>query len=271
MSVKLVFDPGRPASVQLKISPVVALLTYSRYCGYAAVADERAIDHDGEPASLVHVTPREEPHRRHGTAGHCMLTAPRKAESRHKRAHHARALRPSRVHDLLEADLAHRMRRLTEGGLGRLFSEMLPWVEFDDEVLRVNTRCHDETLTRTSGLTLMPTLLSDRVVLLVPESFGPPVLLYPAQDADGDRRTVPAQRDWARRADLLLRLLLFLRRPRTVDEMAYEQCTDADGIWPHLDLLSKGGLLVTRQAPTVRYERTPVASALVAPSCPYCA
>lgn len=266
MPVKLVFDPDRPTSVQLKISPVVALLAYSRYSGHAAVSDEQGIDCEGEPAPLVHLTSHEVPYRRHGTVGQCLL-------SHRKRAHDAQSRRANwgRVHDLLEADSAHRMRRLAEGGLGCLFSEMLPWVELDDEALRVKTRCDDETLTRTSGLTLMPTLLSDRVVVLVPESPGLPVLLYPAHDADGDRSTMPAWRDWAGRADLLLRLLLFLQRPRTVDEMACAQRTDASGIRPHLDLLSTAGLLVTRQAPTVRYERTSVASALVAPSCPSCA
>lgn len=276
MAVKLIFDPTRPASIQLKTSPIVAALTCVRYSGRASIARERGEASDGEPAPLVHVTPQGGAHRwgRHRETRRRRPHTPRSAALCDTRLHRTRARRAEHVRDLLEADLAHRMRRLAEGGLARLFADMRPWVAFEGGVLRVNTRCGDDTATRTSGLTLMPTLLFDRAVVLIPEPAGLPVLLYPAHSSDGTRAgagIVSARRDWAGRADGVLRLLLFLRHPRTVDEMAWQQHTCAEEIRPHLAELSSAGLLTPGPSSTERYERTPVATALVAPSCPFCA
>ena len=73
-----------------------------------------------------------------------------------------RALEPDwpRVRALLEADLLYRSRRLTEGGVTLLFSDLHPDVEWVDGGVEVAMRCSDHVELSGRGLLLVPSAFS---------------------------------------------------------------------------------------------------------------
>ncbi|MDF2712214.1 MAG: ArsR family transcriptional regulator [Nonomuraea muscovyensis] len=275
MAVRLLLDRRQPASIQLKVSPIVAALTGMRFADSPRIFPLASGESATHRSSLVHITLRR-------PSGVARLGCARRLKRQRPapprpHQHHGRVPRPDdvplspplwdRLRDLLEADLRHRMRRLAEGGLVDFFADLHPWVHFDGEILRVDTRCDAEPSACTNGLILMPTLLSNRVVLLAAEPPKPAVLLYPTRGAAGW-----ASLDHLHRlvGNCRLSLLEDLRQPRTADELANRHHMDPQSTRRHLTTLPSAGLLSMQCRPAEQYECTHVASALVAPQCASC-
>ncbi|MFC4014132.1 hypothetical protein ACFOY2_43380 [Nonomuraea purpurea] len=169
---------------------------------------------------------------------------------------------------ILEADLRYRMRKLATGGLQALFADLNVSVHFDGEILEVDTRCQTE-LGSFDSLVLMPTLLCNRIVLLVSD---PVVLLYPAFSAKSwDRcRSCTARDLRSVVGGNSLGLLEDLREPRTLEELACRYNQDLLVVRRDLAVLEADGLLSVCPGAAESYELSRLAVLLMGSSCSSC-
>ena len=116
-----------------------------------------------------------------------------------------RAVEPHwpRVRSLLEADLMYRSRRLTEGGLEKLFGDLHPSVVWKDRTLTLTeNKCDSDGSLHGQGLLLLPSAFSSARTWAMVEAEWQPTLIYPARGvgpAVGVRRTCRAR--WPRQGD----------------------------------------------------------------------
>jgi DNA-binding transcriptional ArsR family regulator len=179
-----------------------------------------------------------------------------------------RALAPvwPRIREFLDADLAHRARRLTESGPVAMFSELHPAIRWEDDHLDVVVRRHTaEHRLRGGGLLLVPSafLMRPATIDLPPWQF---TVLYPARGIatlweDGARSPAGLQRLLgATRAAVLADL----GAPRSTTELARRLSVSAGNASHHLKALQGAGLASSqRQGREVLYVRTPLGDGLV--------
>lgn len=172
-----------------------------------------------------------------------------------------------RMRALLEADLAHRARRLTEGGPSSLFADLDPRATWSEARLAVELDYEGVVPLDGQGLLLVPSAFNwDRPAVI---DWPPwqPTLLYPArgvgllwEPGSGAAPDALARVLGRGRADLLTGL----EAPRTTTALAARMDMTAGGVSQHLKALSAAGLVAsTRQGRTVLYARTPLADELV--------
>ena len=98
-------------------------------------------------------------------------------------AYWERALAPHwpRIRRLLDADLAHRARRLTEGGPAALFADLNPGVRWREDRVEVEV-AHDRRVELDGrGLLLLPSAFSGAQPTVVLDPPWQPALIYPAR------------------------------------------------------------------------------------------
>ncbi|MFE0512671.1 ArsR family transcriptional regulator [Streptomyces sp. NPDC058964] len=172
-----------------------------------------------------------------------------------------------RVQSILEADLAHRGRVLTEQGVGALLSGLdarLSWTGHD---LRLATEDfwgrapwpEPGISIAGRGMVLLPTLFARGAQPLIDPS-RPPTLIYPARGRATLSEKPPPVTDRAL-ARLLgrprARLLLLLAEPASTTELAHRLEVTPGAVSQHLAVLYDAGLLSrTRSGRIVRYTRT---------------
>ncbi|WP_369184292.1 helix-turn-helix domain-containing protein [Streptomyces sp. Y1] len=206
-----------------------------------------------------------------------------------------RCLEPAwwpRARTVLEADLAHRGRRLAESGAAGLFADLDPRVSWADGTLRVHgdpsgadpsgapAPVRREPIAG-RGLVLMPTLFADRAFGETSPS-GTPAIVYPARGrgtmaegstAEGAIRAAAsggsavsgalAELIGAARA----RVLGLLDTPATTTALAYRLGVTPGAVSRHLGALAAAGLLErTRTGRAVHYRRSPLGESLVGAS-----
>ena len=183
-------------------------------------------------------------------------------------AYWERALAPvwSRVRDLLDADIAHRARRLAAGGPAALFGELNPGVTYADGRLDVESVHEAEIDLGGRGLLLMPSAFRWANAGTIDRLPWQPTLIYPA------RGVATLWDDGARAPEGLSRLLGATRAavladvaaPRSTSELARRLSISPAAASHHLHALRAAGLVSSRRAQRwVLYVRTPLGDALV--------
>jgi len=172
-----------------------------------------------------------------------------------------------RIRALLEADIAHRARRLAEQGPAALFADLHPGVAWTGERLDV-TSVHEATIQLDGrGLLLMPSVFAWANPATIDLAPWQPTLIYPARGIatlwdegaaapDGLARLLGAKR---------AALLAALDAPRSTTELAPRLSLSPATTSHHLLALRDAGLVTgRREGRAVLYARTPTGDALLA-------
>lgn len=173
-----------------------------------------------------------------------------------------------RLRALLEADVLHRSRRLTEGGPAALFEDLHPSVRFGAARLEVQAACSvDEVALNGRGLLLVPSAFSWQNPRLIIDPPWQPTLIYPARGVallwePGSGCTSEAL------AGLLGRtraaLLEALDAPVSTTDLAHRLDLSPGGVSQALASLRNAGLIAgARRGRSVHYLRTPTGDQLV--------
>jgi hypothetical protein len=164
------------------------------------------------------------------------------------RAYFDRALAPhwSRIRSVLEGDVLHRARQLTDGGARRLFADIDPTVRWRDGVLEIDKRASQEVDLADRGLLFVPSVFVWPRVVLVTAAHWQPTIIYPARGA-GALWAPDGEHDAAALGALLGRnraaLLLALDRPRSTTDLAALAGITPGGVSQHLSVLRAAGLV----------------------------
>lgn len=180
-----------------------------------------------------------------------------------------RALAPHwpAMHAVLEADILHRARRLTEAGPGEVFARLHPLVRWRDGELAVDRR-HDQTVELGGrGLLLVPIVFAWPEVFAMTDPPWQPTLLYAPRGAGAlwDPDEPPAAEALAeligrRRAAILAAL----DEPATTSALAARLAITPSSVSEHLGVLRRAGLVSARRdGRRVLYARTATGEALV--------
>jgi DNA-binding transcriptional ArsR family regulator len=174
-----------------------------------------------------------------------------------------------RIRALLEADIAHRAKQLTEGGPAALFDDLHPAIRWHDPTLEVDVpfKGHVSNL-RGRGLLLVPSAFAWPGPAVITEEHWQPTLIYPARAVatlwDTGGESTPAAL-----ANVIGRtraaLLAELEAPRSTTDVARLLNLTPGGASQHLTALRAAGLAAARrEGRSVLYVRTPLADQLVA-------
>lgn len=178
-----------------------------------------------------------------------------------------RAIEPHwpRVRSLLEADLLYRSRRLTEGGLDRLFSDLHPEVRWssDGTLDLVQNQCNADRSLDGDGLLLVPSAFGCQGTSAMIEANWQPTVIYPArgvallwESAEGAPEALAKVLGAALLADL--------DAPRTTTDLAQRLAMTPGGVSQHLGALKDAGLVTAqRNGRAVLYCRSTLADDLV--------
>src|SRR3954452_22741343 len=202
------------------------------------------------------------------------VTEPRKAVGRLADAlelYWQQAIEPHwpRIRALLEADIAYRARRLTEGGAAALFADLHPTITWraDEAILHAELPDRGHVVLAGKGLLLVPSVFSWLGPATLTEEPWQPTLLYPARgvatlwDTGGERtpEALAGVIGHSRAA-----LLAELDAPRSTTDVARLVGITPGGASQHLGALRAAGLVAGhREGRAVLYVRTPLADALV--------
>jgi DNA-binding transcriptional ArsR family regulator len=169
-----------------------------------------------------------------------------------------------RLRELLERDVAHRARRLAEGGLVRLFEDLSPNVALRGRRLRVRQRSTETVELGAKGLLLSPSaFISPRIATMV----DPPLLVYPARGTAALLGTAPVEHGpelsrliGTTRAEILASLA----EPSTTTSLAHALRRSPGNVADHLAVLRDAGLVTRRRSGrNVLYSRTPLGQSLL--------
>jgi DNA-binding transcriptional ArsR family regulator len=180
-----------------------------------------------------------------------------------------RALEPHwpRIRSLLDADLAHRARRLTAGGPAALFSDLDPTVTWRDNRLEIGTVFQGSVSLSGEGVVIVSSAFNWQGVGPIIAPPWQPTLFYPARGLEllwepgapaPDALSGVIGRS---RADLLTAL----DAPRSTTELARRLELSPGAVSQHLGRLRAAGLVsATRRGREVLYLRTELAEQLQA-------
>ena len=168
------------------------------------------------------------------------------------------------IRELLERDVAHRTRRLGEGGLARLFEDLSPLVSLDGRRLHVHQRSDAVVELGPTGLLLTPSAFVAPRIGSMPD---PPMLLYPARGTatllaaeGGGRRPELARLLGPTRAEILVSL----DDPTSTTSLSRRLRRSPGNVADHLAVLHGAGLVSRRRAGrSVLYARTALAQAML--------
>lgn len=181
-----------------------------------------------------------------------------------------RALEPHwpRIRAVLDADLAHRARRLTDGGPEALLADLHDTVRLQGQTLEIDGACEIETLTlHGQGILLVPSAFQWQRPATIASEPWQPTVFYPARGVgllwephDGPAPEALSGVLGATRA----KLLTTLDAPRSTTQLAQMLELSPGGISQHLSALREAGLVsATRQNRSVLYCRTGIADGLI--------
>jgi DNA-binding transcriptional ArsR family regulator len=167
---------------------------------------------------------------------------------------------------VLEDDIAHRGRQLTDGGLAGLFDDLHPTLTWeDDRLIATRYRSEDRDLSG-QGLLLVPGVFAWPYLVMVVDPAYHPTLVYPARGAARLWSDAPPPPDPLAR--LLGRtratLLVALDPPATTSALAAQYDLALATVAEHLSALYDAGLATRRRTGhQVHYRRTEVGQAVI--------
>lgn len=174
-----------------------------------------------------------------------------------------------RVRALLEADIAHQSRHLTEGGLDRLFADLHPTLRWHSESSTLTRERGDDEHHDLDGrgLLLLPSAFKADQVVVVTAPPWQPTVVYPARGLGGLWHPARGTPD-AALGKLLGRtraaLLTDLDEPATTTWLAHRHALSPATISEHLTTLRDTGMITgERHRHEIRYRRTELGSAVV--------
>jgi DNA-binding transcriptional ArsR family regulator len=171
-----------------------------------------------------------------------------------------------RLRALLEADIAHRARRLADLGPAGLFADLHHSVTWHGDHLTIDMAFQTTVDLRGRGLLVVPSVFSWERPAAVTADPWQPTLIYPARGVATlweERTAGPAglARVLGRTRAAILHAL---EAPRSTTELARRIELTPGGASQHLAALRDAGLVTgRREGREVLYVRTPVADALV--------
>ncbi|WP_189826795.1 ArsR/SmtB family transcription factor [Streptomyces finlayi] len=176
-----------------------------------------------------------------------------------------------RLRTLLEADILFHTRRLAQGGLEALFSELHPRLTWAPPTLTLTTRAgwEERRPLDGQGLVLVPSLFCWPDLVSGMEAPWQPALVYPARGI-GSLWTPETTADHVAPTPLARLLgrnratvLHTLTEPASTSALALRLGLAPSSVSDHLSALRDAGLLVSRRyGHQVLYERTPLGIAL---------
>ncbi|MER7753755.1 helix-turn-helix domain-containing protein [Kitasatospora sp. NPDC097643] len=171
-----------------------------------------------------------------------------------------------RMRALLEADIAHRTRQFSAGGVRALFGGLHPGARWAGDRLVVDDRLDTVLGLGGRGLPLLPSVFADRCVLLTSSATAPPVAIYPARavgtlwerqeiSPDGLARLLGRSR---------ARVLALTTSPSTTTQLAARTGLSLGAVSQHLGVLRASGLVTGhRYRHEVHYTATEFGAALL--------
>ncbi|PSL01634.1 ArsR family transcriptional regulator [Haloactinopolyspora alba] len=189
------------------------------------------------------------------------------------RAAHDRLVAPhwARIHAALDADVAHRAKRLARGGAAALFADLHPDLHWrDGRLVLEGARWREDRVVNRGpgGLVLMPVALGSPYVLIKKNTSTQTTVRYPARGvaalwSTGTRTPPEATRRLLGRARA--ELLEALRSPATTTDLAGALGITPSAVSQHLRVLRENGLVTReRSGRTVRYCASALGRALAA-------
>ena len=173
-----------------------------------------------------------------------------------------------RIQSMLEADIMYRSRRLAEGGIDLLFSDLHNEVSWDGEILAIKCTCAIPDLDLAGrGLVLVPSAFSPHKTSAMTEEPWQPTVIYPArgvallwEEAQAAPDALAKVLGKSRAA-----LLADLDAPRSTTDLAHRLEMTPGGVSQHLAALKESGFVTARRnGRTVLYCRSELADQLVA-------
>ena len=171
-----------------------------------------------------------------------------------------------RINAFLSADIAHRARRLADGGPAALFADLHPDVSWGEDHIDVVNRREATIELDGRGLVLMPSVFQWERPAMIDLPPWQPTLIYPARgiatlwDDGGSAPDGVARLLGAGRATVLAAL----DAPRSTTELARTLDLSPATVSHHLGVLRDAGLLSTeRTGKVVLYARTSLGDALI--------
>jgi DNA-binding transcriptional ArsR family regulator len=171
-----------------------------------------------------------------------------------------------RLSDLLDADVAHRTRRMGEAGLSPVVAGLHPRIGWQGDDLHLEAPFDERRRLGGAGLVMVPSAFVWPNVLAVVDPAWQPTLVYPArgiaelwQPAPTERSEPLARLLGATRATLLASLA----EPASTTALARRHQLSQATVSEHLGVLERAGLLARRrQGRTVLYRHTVIGAAL---------
>jgi hypothetical protein len=172
-----------------------------------------------------------------------------------------------RVRDILEADILHRARLLTSGGMERVLDDLHPDVSWQRQTLRVRKRVEQRVPLEGRGLLFVPSAFTWPDVLLVTDPPWQPTIIYPARGVaqlwERTRVSGPELEALLGRTRALV--LAGAVEPVSTTRLAARLSLPVGTVSDHLGVLSRAGLVRSARAGRqVLYAATPVGHALLA-------
>jgi DNA-binding transcriptional ArsR family regulator len=179
-----------------------------------------------------------------------------------------RAIEPhwGRIKSLLEADLLYRSRRLTEGGVSRLFADLHPLVAWSEGGVEVTMEYADRVQLGGRGLVLVPSAFSSDKPSTMTEPPWQPTVVYAARGIGllWESPSAPPEALAKVLGRSRAKLLSDLDAPRTTTDLAQRLEMTPGGVSQHLSALRDSGLVSARRnGRQVLYFRSPLADELV--------
>ncbi|WP_432753195.1 ArsR family transcriptional regulator [Streptomyces sp. JL2001] len=173
----------------------------------------------------------------------------------------------ARIRAVLDADVFHRIRQITEHGAAHLFHDLHPSVSWNDDSLRLTRRRPLPRSSAGDGLLLIPSVFIGPVPFTRVTPPDPPQLAYPARGTGALWERRPAAAGGAL-APVLGRsralLLTELETPATTTELARRTGLSTAGVSQYLAALRAAGLVSAHRAGrSVLYARTSAADVLL--------
>lgn len=171
-----------------------------------------------------------------------------------------------RVRSLLDADVGHRARCLTDGGPVSLFDGLYRTVTWHGARLTVDQQYEEAIALGGRGIVLVPSAFGWQRTMVITTPPWQPTLIYPARGVA--MLWAPGESAPEGLASLVGRtraqLLVALDAPRSTTELAERLAVSPGGASQHLSVLRRAGLVSgSREGRSVLYVRTPLADRLV--------